>query len=53
MRQSVKLIKVRIVVQRGTGMCIKGLFGPPLEPKTENCFSSTSFDWLFGGISEV
>ena len=24
-------------VQRGT--CIKGLFWPPLEPKTESCFS--------------
>ena len=27
--------------QRGT--CIKGLFWPPLEPKTESCFSSYWF----------
>ena len=26
--------------QRGT--CIKGLFWPPLEPKTESCFSPNS-----------
>ena len=25
------------------GMCIKGLFWPPLEPKTKNCFSPISF----------
>ena len=49
MRQSVNWIKVRSVVQRG--MCIKGLFWPPL--KTENGLKAISFDWLFGGISEV
>ena len=26
--------------------CIKGLIWPPLEPKTENCFSQISFDWF-------
>ena len=35
------------------GMCIKGLFWPPLEPKTENCFSPISFDWFIRGISGV
>ena len=27
-------------IERGT--CIKGLFWPPLEPKTESCFSPIS-----------
>ena len=31
-------------------MCIKG---PPLEPKTENCFSQISFDWFIKRITEV
>ena len=30
--------------ERGT--CIMGLFWPPLEPRTENCFSPISFDWF-------
>ena len=36
-------------------MCIKGLFWPPLdlEPKTENCFSPISFNWLIRRITEV
>ena len=29
--------------------CIKGLIWPPLEPKTERCFSPISSDWLSGG----
>ena len=33
--------------------CIKGLFCPPLEPKTENCFSPISFDWIIRIITEV
>ena len=39
------------VYQRGT--CIKGLFWPPPEPKTENCFSPISFDWFIRRINEV
>ena len=34
-------------------MCIKGLIWPPLEPKTENCFSPISFDWFIRRITEV
>ena len=37
--------------QRGT--CIKGLFWPPLEPNTENCFSPISFGWFIRRITEV
>ena len=32
---------------------LKGLFWPPLEPKTENCFSPFSFDWFIRRITEV
>ena len=35
------------------GTCIKGLFLPPLEPKTENCFLPISFDWFIRRITEV
>ena len=28
-------------------MCIKGVFWPPLEPKTESCFSPISSNWFF------
>ena len=35
------------------GMCIKGLIWPPLEPKTENCFSQISFDWFVRNMTEV
>ena len=35
------------------GMCIEGLFWPPLESKTENCFSQISFDWFIRRITEV
>ena len=35
------------------GMCIKGLSCPPLEPKTENCFSQISFDWFIRRMTEV
>ena len=41
----------RLVLERG--MCIKGLFSPPLEQKTENCFSPISFDWFIRRITEV
>ena len=36
-----------------SGTCIKGLFWPPLEPKTENCFSPISFNWFIRRITEV
>ena len=35
------------------GTCIKRLFWPPLEPKTENCFSPISSDWFISRITEV
>ena len=35
------------------GMCIKGLNWPPLELKTENCFSQISFDWFVRRMTEV
>ena len=35
------------------GTCIKGLFWPPLEPKTESCFSPISSHWNFRKISKV
>ena len=38
-------------VQKGT--CIKELFWPPLEPKTENYFSTISFDWFIRNTTEV
>ena len=37
--------------QRDT--CIKGLIWPPLEPKTESCFSSISIDWFIRRITQV
>ena len=30
-----------------------GPFWPPLEPKTENCFSPISLDWFIRRITEV
>ena len=36
-------------VQRDT--CIKGLFLPPLEPKTECCFSPISSYWFIRRIA--
>ena len=38
-------------VQRGT--CIKRLFWPPLEPKTESCFSPISSCWFIRRIAQV
>ena len=35
------------------GMCIKGLFWPPLEPKTESCFSQISSYWSIRRIAQV
>ena len=35
------------------GTYIKGLFWPPLEPKTENCFLPISFDWFIRRMTEV
>ena len=34
-------------------MCIKGLIWPPLDPKTENCFSHISFDWFIRRMTKV
>ena len=35
------------------GMCIKGLFWPPLEQKTENGFSPISSYWFIRRIAQV
>ena len=35
------------------GMCIMGLIWPPLELKTENCFSQNYFDWFTRRMTEV
>ena len=42
-----------VSLKRGT--CIKGLFWPPLEPKTENfnCFSPISSYWVIRRIAKV
>ena len=37
--------------ERGT--CIKGLFWPPLEPKTESCFSPISSCFFIRRIAQV
>ena len=39
------------IEQRAT--CIKGLIWPPMEPKTESCFSPISFDWFIRRITKV
>ena len=41
------------ICQSERGTCIKGLIWPPLEPKTENCFSQISFDWFIRRMTEV
>ena len=38
-------------MQRGT--CIKGLFWPPLEQKTEICFSPISSYWFIRRMAQV
>ena len=35
------------------GTCIKGLFWPPLEPKTESCLSPISSYWFIKRIAQV
>ena len=35
------------------GMCIKGLFWPPLDPKTESGFSPISSYWFIRRIAQV
>ena len=35
------------------GTCIKGQFWPPLEPKTESCFSPISLKWFIRGMVQV
>ena len=35
------------------GTCIKVLFLPPLEQKTESCFSPISYYWLVRRIAQV
>ena len=42
---------LQLTGKRGT--CIKGLFWPALEPKTENCFTPISFDWFIRKMTEV
>ena len=53
-RKNVHMYYIRVregKIERG--MCIKGLSCPPLEPKTENCFSQISFDWFIRRMTEV
>ena len=38
--------------QGQSGTCIKGLFCPPLEPKTESCFSPISSYWFIRRIAK-
>ena len=33
--------------------CIKGLFWPPPEPKSESCFSPISSDWFIKRITKA
>ena len=33
--------------------CMKGLYCPSLEQKTEHCFTPISFDWFIRRITEV
>ena len=40
-------------IRKQRGMCIKGLFWPPLEPKTESCFSPISSFWFIRRIAQV
>ena len=47
----IKILDIPSNLERGT--CIKGLIWPPLEPKTENCFSQISFDWLIRRMTAV
>ena len=49
-RNSMLMIKN---VLRKRGMCIKGLFWPPLEPKTESYFSPISSYWFVRRITQV
>ena len=52
-----EILKVNIdlcqiyMFKRGT--CIKGLFWPPLEPKTESCLSPISSYWVIRRIAQV
>ena len=43
--------KSHVAAQRGT--CIKGLFWPRVEPKTEICFSLISSYWFVRRIAQV
>ena len=47
----VHLERVSLWDKRGT--CIKGLIGPPSEPKTESCFSQISFDCFIRRMTEM
>ena len=38
-------------LERGT--CIKGLFWPPLEPKTESCLSPILSNWFIRRIAQA
>ena len=39
--------------QKQMGTCIMGLIWPPLEPKTESCFSSISSFWFIRRMVQV
>ena len=55
-QNSVSLFHHSIMLSNSTMkrvMCIKGLIWPPLEPKTEKCFSQISFDWFIRRMTEM
>ena len=43
----------RLSAYHKRGTCIKGLFWPPLEPKTESCFLPISSYWFVRRIAKV
>ena len=40
-------------LEASKGTCIKGLISPPLELKSESCFSPISFDCFIRRITQV
>ena len=52
-QQNTNLPNVHNIYDLERGTRIKGLFRPPLEPKTESCFSPISSHWLVRRIAQV
>ena len=47
----IKILEFDSVTKRGR--CIKGRLWPPLEPKTESCFSPISSYWFIRRMAQV